>query len=184
MPGQARLLPTAAAHGCCSRLSPCCLNSHKRGAQVAARLGLPMHGVNVPGHFFLTPADPSLEFLVDAFEGGRGRSGAQWGRSAVERSAGMAWGDRARLVPSCPPARRCSAPSAVRACSPPPSCLLPSSPGGEISFLQDAEATLERIYGRPVQVRRRMDAHRECSGGCAMATPAARSCSPPRWGQA
>ena len=29
-----------------------------------------MFGVNIPGHFFLTPANQELEFLVDAFNGG------------------------------------------------------------------------------------------------------------------
>lgn len=29
-----------------------------------------MVGVNLPGHFFIAPADPELEFLVDAFNGG------------------------------------------------------------------------------------------------------------------
>ncbi|KAL4432003.1 hypothetical protein ABPG77_000270 [Micractinium sp. CCAP 211/92] len=38
--------------------------------QVAHRLGLPMVGVNIPGHFMISPADPELEFLVDAFQGG------------------------------------------------------------------------------------------------------------------
>lgn len=60
--------------------------------EVAKRLGLPMVGVNIPGHFFITPANPDMEFLVDAFD------------------------------------------------------------GGEISFLQDAEATLSSIYKRPVQL--------------------------------
>jgi regulator of sirC expression with transglutaminase-like and TPR domain len=60
--------------------------------EVAKRLGLPMVGVNIPGHFFITPANPDMEFLVDAFD------------------------------------------------------------GGEISFLQDAEATLTNIYKRPVQL--------------------------------
>ena len=39
-------------------------------AQVAQRLGVPMVGVNLPGHFFIAPADPSYEFFVDAFAGG------------------------------------------------------------------------------------------------------------------
>lgn len=60
--------------------------------QVAERLGLPMVGVNIPGHFFVAPASPDMEFLVDAFE------------------------------------------------------------GGSISFLQDAEETLTRIYQRPMQL--------------------------------
>jgi hypothetical protein len=46
--------------------------------EVAARLGgsggcgggLPLLGVNIPGHFFLSPADPELEFLIDPFTGG------------------------------------------------------------------------------------------------------------------
>lgn len=38
--------------------------------QVAHRLGLPMVGVNIPGHFMISPADPELAFLVDAFQGG------------------------------------------------------------------------------------------------------------------
>ena len=38
--------------------------------QVAQRLGLPMIGVNIPGHFFIAPANPDMEFLVDAFNGG------------------------------------------------------------------------------------------------------------------
>ncbi|PSC67808.1 transcriptional regulator [Micractinium conductrix] len=38
--------------------------------QVAQRLGVPMVGVNLPGHFFIAPADPSYEFFVDAFAGG------------------------------------------------------------------------------------------------------------------
>lgn len=40
-------------------------------AQVARRVGLDLVGVNLPGHFFIAPADPELEFLVDAFNGGR-----------------------------------------------------------------------------------------------------------------
>jgi len=28
-----------------------------------------MIGVNIPGHFFVAPASPDMEFLVDAFEG-------------------------------------------------------------------------------------------------------------------
>ena len=39
--------------------------------QVAARLGVELVGVNLPGHYFLTPADPALEFLIDPFEGER-----------------------------------------------------------------------------------------------------------------
>lgn len=60
--------------------------------EVAKRCDLHLHGVNVPGHFLLTPADPELEFFIDAFE------------------------------------------------------------GGQVSFLQDAEATLEKIYGRSVKL--------------------------------
>lgn len=44
----------------------------KPTAQVAHRLGLPMVGVNIPGHFMISPADPELEFLVDAFQGEQG----------------------------------------------------------------------------------------------------------------
>jgi regulator of sirC expression with transglutaminase-like and TPR domain len=28
-----------------------------------------MIGVNIPGHFFIAPANPDMEFLVDAFNG-------------------------------------------------------------------------------------------------------------------
>lgn len=38
--------------------------------EVAKRCGFDLYGVNVPGHFYLTPADPELEFFVDAFNGG------------------------------------------------------------------------------------------------------------------
>eukprot|EP00887_Chlorella_sp_A99_P006747 scaffold3.g6747.t1 len=38
--------------------------------EVAARLGVALVGVNVPGHFFLAPADPDLDFLIDPFAGG------------------------------------------------------------------------------------------------------------------
>lgn len=39
--------------------------------EVATRCEFSLHGVNVPGHFLLTPADPDLEFFIDAFDGGR-----------------------------------------------------------------------------------------------------------------
>lgn len=38
--------------------------------QVAQRCGLPMVGINLPGHFMLAPAGEDLEVLVDAFNGG------------------------------------------------------------------------------------------------------------------
>lgn len=60
--------------------------------EVAARCDFPLHGVNVPGHFLLTPADPDLEFFIDAFE------------------------------------------------------------GGKVAFIDDAAATLEKIYGRKVKL--------------------------------
>ncbi|GAB4821664.1 hypothetical protein N2152v2_008710 [Parachlorella kessleri] len=60
--------------------------------EVARRVGLPMLGVNIPGHFFITPSLEGTEFLVDPFQ------------------------------------------------------------GGEISFLQDVESTLEGIYGNPVKL--------------------------------
>lgn len=60
--------------------------------EVAARLGVALVGVNVPGHFFLAPADPDLEFLIDPFA------------------------------------------------------------GGAVSFLEDAQEVLQRIYQQPVQL--------------------------------
>ena len=39
--------------------------------EVAARVGFPLYGCNVPGHFLLTAADPELQFFVDPFDGGR-----------------------------------------------------------------------------------------------------------------
>jgi regulator of sirC expression with transglutaminase-like and TPR domain len=39
--------------------------------EVSKRVGLELSGVNIPGHFFLTPTDPDLQFLVDVFEGKR-----------------------------------------------------------------------------------------------------------------
>ena len=42
--------------------------------QVAQRLGMPMLGCNIPGHFFVSPADPELEFLIDPFSECRRRS--------------------------------------------------------------------------------------------------------------
>lgn len=38
--------------------------------EVARRCGIELYGVNVPGHFLLSPADQELEFFVDAFDGG------------------------------------------------------------------------------------------------------------------
>ena len=38
--------------------------------EVAKRCEFDLYGVNVPGHFFLTPADTELAFFVDAFNGG------------------------------------------------------------------------------------------------------------------
>jgi len=60
--------------------------------EVAKRCGLELFGVNIPGHFLLTPADPELEFFIDAFD------------------------------------------------------------GGSVAFVQDAEQTLERIYGQRVKL--------------------------------
>jgi regulator of sirC expression with transglutaminase-like and TPR domain len=39
--------------------------------EVSKRCGFELHGVNVPGHFFLTPNDPELEFFIDAYNGGK-----------------------------------------------------------------------------------------------------------------
>ena len=39
--------------------------------EVAKRCGFELHGVNVPGHFFLTPTDPEIEFFIDAYNGGK-----------------------------------------------------------------------------------------------------------------
>ena len=36
--------------------------------EVAKRVGFDVYGVNVPGRFYLTPADPDLEFLIDPFD--------------------------------------------------------------------------------------------------------------------
>lgn len=38
--------------------------------EVARRCNIDLYGVNIPGHFLLSPADESLEFFVDAFDGG------------------------------------------------------------------------------------------------------------------
>lgn len=48
----------------------CCSGSVLFWLQVAERVGLPMLGVNIPGHFFITPKAEGTEFLVDAFAGG------------------------------------------------------------------------------------------------------------------
>jgi len=41
-------------------------------SEISKRLGLPLTGVNIPGHLFLTPKDPDHgDFLIDAFEGGK-----------------------------------------------------------------------------------------------------------------
>ncbi|KAK9811709.1 hypothetical protein WJX72_008808 [[Myrmecia] bisecta] len=37
---------------------------------VAQRVGLPMHGLNLPGHFMIKPSLEDLELLVDPFQGG------------------------------------------------------------------------------------------------------------------
>jgi regulator of sirC expression with transglutaminase-like and TPR domain len=60
--------------------------------EVARRCGIELYGINIPGHFLLSPADEELEFFVDAFD------------------------------------------------------------GGQVVFLDDAEETLGRIYGRPVKL--------------------------------
>lgn len=39
-------------------------------SNIAARVGLPMIGLNLPGHFMLTPTDEDVEVLIDAFAGG------------------------------------------------------------------------------------------------------------------
>jgi regulator of sirC expression with transglutaminase-like and TPR domain len=39
--------------------------------EVAKRCGFELHGVNLPGHFVLTPADPELEFFIDAYNSGQ-----------------------------------------------------------------------------------------------------------------
>ena len=63
--------------------------------QVAQRLGLPMVGVNLPGHFFVAPADPDLQFLVDAFHGVRGGvgEGVEVRCGAVRCGRGEVWCD-------------------------------------------------------------------------------------------
>lgn len=38
--------------------------------ETARRCGFELYGVNIPGHFLLTPANPDLEFFIDAFDGG------------------------------------------------------------------------------------------------------------------
>lgn len=37
--------------------------------EVARRVGMPMHGVNLPSHFLLRPDSKDLEVFVDAFHG-------------------------------------------------------------------------------------------------------------------
>jgi regulator of sirC expression with transglutaminase-like and TPR domain len=61
-------------------------------SEVARRCGIELVGVNVPGHYFLTPVSEDLEFFIDVFE------------------------------------------------------------GGAVSFLEDAETTLTRIYAKPVKL--------------------------------
>ncbi|KAH7619650.1 hypothetical protein Ndes2526B_g06632 [Nannochloris sp. 'desiccata'] len=39
--------------------------------EVAKRCEFELHGVNIPGHFFLSPTDPELEFFIDAYNGGK-----------------------------------------------------------------------------------------------------------------
>ena len=63
--------------------------------EVAARCGVELHGVNLPGRFLLTPADPELEFFVDAFELGAG--GGVRTVAEVEETLGAIYGREVRV---------------------------------------------------------------------------------------
>lgn len=114
---------------------------------VPAALRSRLQGVNIPGHFFLTPAAEGTEFFVDAFEGGLANSSrahhARKGVPAVRLGTASTFSRDRRLVLG--DAREWHGTTMQP-------LALTALAGGDISFAQDVEATLTAIYRRPVKV--------------------------------